>query len=141
MTYAMSSRTVLEGHYTHAYGAILSHNIGTLALSKSQIPVILPFTNTRDRNPSVIGNGFGSASTGVNGGLIGFGPYDNFSNKNDWAGSFTQIHGTHTFKFGGDYLIYRKNENALVGDSTGANNGFFSNFSNALPAGVTASTL
>src|SRR2546429_2811378 len=141
MTFAASARTVIEGRYSHSYGAILSHNIGTLALANTRVPVTLSFPVTRDRIPSVIGNGFGSASTGANGGLIGFGPYDNFSNKNEWAGSFTQIHGTHTFKFGGDYLIYRKNENALVGDSTGANNGFFSNFSNALPAGVTASTL
>jgi hypothetical protein len=141
MTYALSSRTILEGHYTHAYGAILSHNIGTLALSNSQIPVTLPFTNTRDRVPSVLGNGFGSATTGVNGGLIGFGPYDNFSNKNDWDGSLSHIFGNHSMKFGGGYSIYRKNENALVGDSTGANQGIFSAFSNALPTGVATTTL
>jgi len=140
MTYAMSSRTVLEGHYTHAYGAILSHNIGTLALSNSQIPIILPFTNTRDRNPSVIGNGFGSATTGANGGLISFGPYDNFSNKNDFDGSLSHIRGSHTLKFGAGYSKYRKNENALVGDTTGGNQGVFTAFGTTLPTGVTAST-
>jgi hypothetical protein len=141
MTYAPGARSVIEGHYNHSYGAILSHNIGTLALANTQVPVILPFPVTRDRVPSVIGNGFGSNSTGANGGLIGFGPYNNFSNKNEFAGSYSHLMGTHTFKFGGDYAWYRKNENALVGDSSGANNGFFSGFSNALPSGVSATTL
>jgi hypothetical protein len=140
LTYALSSRAVIEGRYTHTFGAILSHNIGTLALSNSTIPVNLPFPNTRDRVPSVIGNGFGSASTGAGGGLIGFGPYDNFSNKNEAGGDLSLIRGTHTFKFGGDYSKYRKNENALIGDTTGANQGIFTAFSATLPTGVTAST-
>jgi Carboxypeptidase regulatory-like domain len=133
MTYAMSSRTIIEGRFTHSYGAILSHNIGSLALANTQVPINLPFTNTRDRVPSVTGNGFS--------GLTSFGPYNNFSNKNVLAGSVTQIYGSHTLKFGGDFAKYRKNENALIGDATGANNGIYSSFSNALPAGVTASTL
>lgn len=141
MTYALSSRTVIEGRYTHAYGAILSHNIGTLALANTQIPVTLPFANTRDRVTSVIGNGFGNATTGANGGLISFGPYDNFSNKNEWAGSLSQVRGNHTAKFGASYSKYRKNENSLIGDTAGANNGIFTAFSNALPAGVATTTL
>jgi len=136
MTDAMSSRTVIEGRYVHSYGAILSQNVGLLALANTQVPVTLPFTNTRDRIPSVLGNGFGSSSTGANGGLIGFGPYNNFSNKNEFAGSLSHLLGNHTLKFGGDFAKYRKNENALIGDTTGANNGIFSSFSNALPAGV-----
>jgi hypothetical protein len=141
LTYALSSRAILEGRYTHAYGAILSTNTGLLALSNSSIPVTLPFTNTRDRNPSVIGNGFGSATNGTNGGLIGFGPYDNFSNKNEFGGSLSLINGGHTFKFGASWSKYRKNENALIGDTTGANQGIFTAFGTALPTGVTASTL
>jgi hypothetical protein len=132
---------VLEGHYTRTYGAILSHNIGSLALSNSIIPITLPFVNTRDRNSSVIGNGFGSATTGANGGLISFGPYDNFSNKNEFAGSLSHIRGAHTFKFGGSYSAYRKNENALVGDTTGGNQGVFTAFGTALPSGVATTTI
>ena len=141
LTYALSSSTILEARYTHAYGAILSHNIGTLALVNSSIPVTLPFVNTRDRVPSIIGNGFGSATNGTNGGLIGFGPYDNFSNKNQVGTSVSAVRGTHTFRFGTDFSRYRKNENALVGDAAAANQGIFSAFGTALPAGVTASTL
>jgi hypothetical protein len=140
LTYVLNPKTILEGHYTHAYGAILSHNIGTLAKSNSSIPITLPFTSTRDRVPSIIGNGFGSASNGTGGGLIGFGPYDNFSNKNELGGSLSQSHNAHTLKFGGRWSKYRKNENALVGDTTGANNGIFTAFGTTLPTGVTAST-
>jgi hypothetical protein len=132
LTYAASARAVIEGHYTHAYGAILSQNIGLLALVNSPNPVTLPFTNTRDRVTSVSGNGFS--------GLTGFGPYDNFSNKNEVGGSLSLISGLHSMKFGARWSKYRKNENALVGDTTGGNNGIFTAFGTALPAGVTAST-
>ncbi|HST53855.1 MAG TPA: carboxypeptidase regulatory-like domain-containing protein [Pyrinomonadaceae bacterium] len=131
LTYAASSSMVIEGHYTHAFGAILSHNIGLLALSNSPNPVTLPFANTRDRITSVSGNGFSA--------LTGFGPYDNFSNKNEVGGSLSYIHATHTMKFGLVWSKYRKNENALIGDTTGGNNGIFTAFGTALPAGVTAS--
>lgn len=133
LTDALSSRTVIEGRYIHSYGAILSHNVGLLALANTQVPVNLSFPNTRDRIPSVSGNGFS--------GLIGFGPYNNFSNKNEFAGSLSHLLGTHTFKFGGDFAYYRKNENALIGDTTGANNGAFTLFSNSLPTGVTSNTI
>jgi hypothetical protein len=132
-TFTISPRAILEARYAHSYGAILSKNIGLLALLNSTNPVTLPFTNTRDRITSVSGNGFG--------GLISFGPYDNFSNKNLFGSNFTLINGSHTMKFGGAYSKYRKNENALVGDTTGANQGIFTTFGTGLPTGVTASTL
>ncbi len=132
-TYALSSSAVIEGRYTYAYGAILSHNTGLLALANSTNPVTLPYTNTRDRITSVSGNGFS--------GLTSFGPYDNFSNKNGFAGNLSLIQGRHTFKFGMTYSRYRKNENALVGDATGGNQGIFTAFSTTLPTGITASTL
>jgi hypothetical protein len=132
-TFTISPRAIIEARYAHSYGAILSRNVGLLALVNSSNPVTLPFTNTRDRITSVSGNGFG--------GLTSFGPYDNFSNKNLFGSNLTLIRGSHTLKFGGSYSKYRKNENALVGDATGGNQGIFTTFGTGLPAGVTASTL
>ncbi|HVF68845.1 MAG TPA: carboxypeptidase regulatory-like domain-containing protein [Pyrinomonadaceae bacterium] len=132
-TYTLTPNVIVEGRYAHAYGAILSQNIGLLGLSSfGANPVTLPFPNTRDRVTSVSGNGFS--------GLTSFGPYDNFSNKNGFAGNLNWIRGRHTLKFGADYSWYRKNENALVLDTAGANQGIFTAFNNVLPAGVTAST-
>src|SRR5688572_7528320 len=133
VTGSLSPKAVLEARYAYSYGAILSQNVGLLSLLQSNNPITLPFTNTRDRITSVSGNGFG--------GLTSFGPYDNFSNKHNWGSSLTLISGTHSWKFGGNYSKYRKNENALVSDATGANQGIFTTFGTALPTGVTASTL
>ncbi|HKG15791.1 MAG TPA: carboxypeptidase regulatory-like domain-containing protein [Pyrinomonadaceae bacterium] len=129
--YTLSSNAVLEGRYTHAYGAILSHNVGLLALQNfGSNPVRLAFPNTRDRVTSISGNGFGA--------LTSFGPYDNFSTKDEWGSSLSYVLGGHTLKFGGEYSRYRKNENALIGDATGANQGLFNAFNATLPAGVAA---
>ena len=128
-TYALSSNAVLEGRYTHAYGAILSANDNLLGLGNfGSNPVTLPFPSTRDRVTSISGNGFSA--------LVGFGPYDNFSTKDEWSSSLSLIRGRHTLKFGGDYARYRKNENALVGDTTGANQGIFTAFNATLPANI-----
>lgn len=132
-TYVISPRAIVEARYAYAYGAILSENVGLLSLAQSTNPVTLPFTNTRDRITSVTGNGFSNLSS--------FGPYDNFSNKHNGGGSLTLVSGTHTLKFGANYSKYRKNENALVTDATGGNQGIFTAFGTTLPAGVTASTL
>lgn len=131
-TITINPRVILEGRYAHSYGAILSKNVGLLALVNSSNPVTLPFANTRDRITSVNGNGFG--------GLISFGPYDNFSNKNLFGSNLTVINGNHTLKFGGAYSKYRKNENALIGDTTGANQGIFTTFGTALAPGVGTGT-
>ncbi|HYJ46429.1 MAG TPA: TonB-dependent receptor, partial [Pyrinomonadaceae bacterium] len=128
-TYVLSPKTILEGRYTYGYGAILSENVGLLALTNTSVPVSLPFVTTRDRIPSVSGNGFN--------GLTSFGPYDNFSYKHNFSGSLTKIFGNHTTKFGATYSIYRKNENALAG----VNEGSFSAFSTTQPTGVSTSTL
>lgn len=115
-TYIISQNMILEGRYTYSYGAILSNNIGTLALSNSPIMPTLPYANQRDRVPTITGNGFSN--------LQGFGPYDNFSNKNNFSGNFTWLAGNHTMKFGGAFSKYRKNENALAGNNEGVFNGF-----------------
>jgi hypothetical protein len=78
--------------------------------------VPLPYPNTRDRNPTITGTGFSN--------LQSFGPYDNFSWKQNFAGSTTYIAGSHTMKFGVTYSLYRKNENALAGSNEGTFSAF-----------------
>ena len=129
MTWVMNPTTVIEGVYAYGYGAILSENVGLLALSNTTVPITLPFVNTRDRIPSITNNGFSNLSS--------FGPYDNFSYKHNFSGSLTKIFGSHTMKFGAVYSLYRKNENALAGN----NEGLFSAFSTTQPTGVSTSTL
>ncbi|MGB7068262.1 MAG: carboxypeptidase regulatory-like domain-containing protein [Pyrinomonadaceae bacterium] len=115
-TYAVSPRLILEGRYTFGYGAILSKNVGLLALANSSITPPLAYPNQRDRVPTITGHGFT--------GLTSFGPYDNFSWKGNVAGSATWIAGSHTMKYGVVYSKYRKNENALAGNNEGLFNGF-----------------
>ena len=124
-TYIASPRMIFEGRYNYGYGAILSKNVGTLALANTKVPVTLPFENTRDRVPTLAGNGFT--------GLTSFGPYDNFSYKHNFTGSWTWIFRKHILKTGGVYSFYRKNENALAGN----NEGYFSAFSSTIPTGQT----
>lgn len=115
-TYVISPNLIVLGRYTYGYGAILSENIGLLSNTRTTISSPLPYNVTRDRVPSVTGNGFSA--------LQSFGPYDNFSNKQNMEGSLTWIAGSHTMKFGAIYSKYRKNENALAGN----NEGIFSAF-------------
>jgi hypothetical protein len=112
------------GRFTYGYGAILSKNIGTLALANSPIKPPLAYVNTRDRVPTVSGNGFSA--------LQSFGPYNNFSWKRNTSGDMTWTRGTHALKFGVVYGSYRKNENALAG----SNEGTYSGFLNTLPTSV-----
>lgn len=129
-TYVANPNLVIVGRFTYGYGAILSNNIGTLALSNSPIRPPLAYENTRDRVPTISGNGFSA--------LQSFGPYDNFSWKKNTSGDVTWTRGTHSIKFGAVYGSYRKNENALAG----SNEGTFSGFLNTLPTStVQASVL
>jgi hypothetical protein len=124
-TYIVSPKLIIEGRYAYGYGAILSHNVGYLALANTTVPVTLPFENTRDRVPTVTNNGFANLSS--------FGPYDNFSYKHNFNGSATYLFGRHTFKTGFVYSMYRKNENALAGNNEGA----FSAFGTTYASGQT----
>ncbi len=123
-TYAIQPKTILDARYSYAYGAILSENVGTLARNNTNIPVTLPFAVTRDRVPTVSGNGFSA--------LQGFGFYDNFSDKHAYNTNLNVIRGNHTMKFGAAYSLYRKNENAIGGN----NEGIYSAFSATLAPGV-----
>ncbi|MGI8639280.1 MAG: carboxypeptidase regulatory-like domain-containing protein [Pyrinomonadaceae bacterium] len=115
-TYIISPNLIVEGRYTFGYGAILSENTNLLSLRNTSISSPLAYPNTRDRVPSVTGNGFN--------GLTSFGPYDNFSWKGNITGTLTYIFGNHTTKYGAVYSKYRKNENALAGNNEGLFNGF-----------------
>ncbi len=130
-TYVVSPQLIVEGRYTHSYGAILSSNVGTLALTNSPITPPLPYINTRDRVPTVVGNGFSN--------LTGFGPYDNFSNKNNYSTNLTWILRGHTTKYGVTFSKYRKNENSLAGSNEGTFSGFLNTVStSAIQASVSA---
>jgi len=135
-TYVVNPNLILEGRYAYGWGAILSHNVGTLALANTSIPVTLPFANQRDRIPT-IANAAGTALINGFTNLTSFGPYDNFSYKHNFGGSATWIMGSHTTKFGGTYSIYRKNENALAG----VNEGRFELFGNTVASGVANTAL
>lgn len=128
-TYVPNTNLVFVGRYTYGYGAILSHNIGTLALTNSPITPPLAYVNTRDRVPTISGNGFSA--------LQSFGPYDNFSWKKNTSGDMTWTKGSHSFKFGAVYGSYRKNENALAG----SNEGTFSGFLNTTTASAQQSSV
>lgn len=124
-TYVVNPNLILEGRYNYAYGAILSENIGLISTGRTTIPAQLVYPNTTDRVPTITGNGFNA--------LTGFGPYDNFSDKNEVSGSVTWIAGKHTMKYGAIFSKYRKNENALGG----INNGQFSGFNNTVATSPT----
>lgn len=128
-THVISPALVVVGRYTYGYGAILSKNVGTLALANSPIAPPLPYPNQRDRVPTISGNGFSS--------LQSFGPYDNFSYKHNFSGDATWSKSNHTIKFGGVFGYYRKNENALAG----SNEGIFSGFNNTVPASPSQSSV
>ncbi len=122
--YTLRPNLIIEGRYTHSYGAILSSNIGLLSNTITSVPVNLAYPNQRDRIPSITGTGFSA--------FTGFGPYNNFSNKNDFSGNITYIFGSHTTKYGVILSKYRKNENALAGN----NEGIFSTFNNTANSAV-----
>lgn len=115
-THVVNPKLIVVGRFAYGYGAILSKNVGTLALINSPITPPLAYPNERDRVPTVSGNGFSA--------LQSFGPYDNFSYKRNYSGDVTWIRGAHTLKMGAIYGQYRKNENALAGNNEGIYSGF-----------------
>lgn len=136
-SYVFTPKLILDAGYTFGYGAILSHNVGLLSLENSPIKPPMPYDVTRDRAPSLSGIGFN--------GLTSFGPYDNFSWKQNWNGNLSWIVGSHTMKFGTIYSMYRKNENALGGSNEGSYSSFAvpgaTNTSVLAPGASTMSTL
>ena len=116
VSYTPSSSLIFVGQYSYGWGAIKTTDIGFLALDRSPITPNLPYARTKDRIPSVTGNGFT--------GLVGQGQYDNFSYKQKWSGDVSWLVGSHSMKFGVTYSNYRKNENNLAGNNEGIFNAF-----------------
>lgn len=127
-TYVVKPNVIVEGRYSYSYGAIISNTVGLMARTNSTVGVNLPFPSTHDAIPYINGNGFSN--------LQAFGPWNNFSNKNDISASLTWIVGNHTMKFGGGFSKYRKNENQLGG----TNQGLFNAFLNTAPGVPTANS-
>ncbi len=127
--YVVTPRLIVEGRYTHAYGAIVVNTVGSLSSQRSPIPVVKPYDVPDDRVPSVTVTNLST--------LQAFGPYNNFSTKDDWGGNVTWISGNHTFKFGGNFSKYRKNEDNGLG---GTGQGSFSAFFNTTAASPTRGT-
>lgn len=133
VNYVASPNLIFEGGYAYSYGAILSEVIGALSREVSpNININLPYVPASTRVPSITGGTTGYGFTG----LVGFGPYDNFSDNHNINGTATYIFGNHTMKAGGSFGYYRKNENALAGN----NEGIFSNFSSVLPTTTPSNT-
>src|SRR2546423_4852416 len=106
-TSALSSTLLLDGGYGYSYGAIVSDITGIATPAGSpDIKVPLLFTSTLGRIPSI---SFGTA-TGSPTGIGGTGPYRDFNTNHSVFGGLTKIWGRHTFKTGGTYYRYEKNE-------------------------------
>jgi len=127
MNYVVSPNVIIEGRFAYGYGAIFTSTIGLLSRDVSSISVPMPYTVVRDVVPAVAILGFNS--------LSGFSNYDNFSWKKNLSGGVTWLNGDHSFKFGGMFSQYRKNENAL----SGTNQGSFSAFNNTISSVTAAS--
>jgi hypothetical protein len=129
-TYVVSPKVIVEGRYVYSYGAIISETTGLLSRQRTPIDVPLKFPLNDDRIPQIAITNLAT--------LQAFGPYNNFSDKNEWTGNLTWIFGSHTAKFGASFSKYRKNEDNGLG---GTNQGAFSNFLNTTPASATQGTV
>jgi hypothetical protein len=107
----LSPTLLLEGGYLYSYGAIVSDLTGLATPAGSpDIKVPLLFTSTLNRIPSIA---FGS------GGPTGFGataPYRDFNTNHSVFATVTKVWNKHTFKAGGTFYHYEKNENSANGN-------------------------
>lgn len=123
-TLTLSPTFLIEPGYAYSYGAITSSPIGLVAAKNSPdviSAVVLPYTSTLDRVPNITMTG-GTAPAS-------FGPYKDYNRNHTAFANVTKVHGGHTFKFGGTYYHYNKQENA-----GGTNAGAYTFNNNGLPA-------
>lgn len=130
-TYVVSPRLIIEGRYNHAYGGIFATAEGLFAMKNSPIPLTLPYGVYDSRVPNH--TGFTTLSN-----IQGFGAWNNFSQKDAYAGNATWLPSPkHTMKFGASVSFYHKNEDQLGGNP----NGSFSSFSNTTLASPVRGTV
>lgn len=110
---ALSSTWYNEVSWAWSRGGIFSHPIGYASTAKSpDIKPALVYPGNPDRIPTIVFTG-GLAS------VSGYGPLDNFSYNHTFSDNVTKSVGRHTLKFGGQFILYRKNENQLA-DNAGS---------------------
>jgi hypothetical protein len=106
VTSTLTPTLLVEGGYGYSYGAIVSDITGLATPARSpDVKVPLLFSPAASRIPSI---GFSAGPTGF--GVVG--PYRDFNTNHTVFGSVTKVWGKHTFKAGGSYYHYEKNENA-----------------------------
>jgi hypothetical protein len=109
-TSALTSTLLLEAGYGYSYGAIVSDLTGKATPAGSpDVHVPLLFSSTLNRIPSI----------SFVGGPTGFGvvaPYRDFNTNHTVFAGASKVWGKHTFKFGGVYYHYEKNENSGNGN-------------------------
>ena len=113
-----------EGGFNFSYGAILSSPTGLIASANSpDVHVTLPGSPFPARLPTLT---FTSGTS-----ITGFGPYLDFNRDYNFFDNMTKTVGRHTFKWGGGYDYYQKNENP-----NGGNPSSFAFSNNGVPAGT-----
>ena len=127
-TYVVSPNVIVEGRYTRAFGGIFVNTGGLVSRNLTQVDSNLPYIVADDRIPSLALSNLSSVRA--------FGPWNNFSEKNDFGGSLTWISGKHTMKFGASYSLYRKNEDQLGGTPQGSFTAFFNTTSSSPTRGT-----
>jgi hypothetical protein len=103
-------------------GAVLSTPIGLLSSANSpDINPTLLFNTGVKRVPDIDLCTFTAVACGQR--LTGFGPYRDYNRNHNVFDNLTWVHGHHSFKFGGSYNYYTKDEN--VNGGGGANGTYY----------------
>jgi hypothetical protein len=111
-TWTINPTLLADIGYAFSYGAVISTPIGTSNTANSpDIKPTLPFGSS-SRIPDV------SFPRDGGQGITGFGPYNDYNRNHEWFGNVTKVLHKHSFKFGGNFIYYTKDENV---------NGFRSN--------------
>src|SRR5262249_36062891 len=102
-----------EAAWAWSRGGIISQPVGLAAKSNSpDIQPTLVYPGNPSRVPTI-------AFTGGLSTIASYGPYNNFSYNHAISDNVTKVAGRHTWKFGGQIHIYRKNENQLADNAGG----------------------
>ncbi len=120
VTWAITPTLYNEGGYAYSYGAIISqpNGLDNAALSPDVLPTLkLPFASTLTRIPDL---GFADFES-----VTGFGQYLDYNRNHNIFDNLSLVRGNHSYKFGGSFNHYNKQENS-AGNSASPANGSFS---------------